>query len=1363
MADAQAQLVLKVNIQDLSKLKQVARQIDEIRKKSAGLGKMTTEVSKAKSAFTKMEKSTTTANQSMKKLGSSIKTVRQQVGMAQLAFKQWSDRMIYVQKRWLGFGKNIQWTGRQLSFGFTLPLVAASTMAVKTAMEIESSWIRVQKVYGDTIEESEKFAQVQRDILGPSVERLSMIFATHKKEVVDIMASWAAMGWTGKELAGIVQETMGFMVAGDIEAAEATEYLRSTVSIFNLTVKETHKALAQLNAIENATAAQMKDLGVAITKVGASARVANLDVAETAALIAQMRDAGVQASTAGQALKFIIARIGAPTKEAAEKVAAYSKAVGESTINMNGMRFQSKGFINRLKDLSETFVKLTDVQRINFAQAIVGKRQYSRFITVLEGITDETSAFSRAMEAALDPKIIERYEQEVATVLESAPAMWKRLKIAVENLGQSWGLIISQTLMPMVKWLIGLTMALRQLDPAVQKNVFIFGALIALLGPLLAYIGFVAQGVAVLALAFSSLSKALATNILLSTTLIATLLILFAAFKLNIGGMGDFVRGFIKNIKGLTFSLGKMGDVFNNSLTTMKEVAGQMDGLGEDMAEGLGDGLEDGLANFDNAALRSQMEQFGKTLQDDFLQGFSDVDLDVLNTAIGVVKQYYNDMISLNKMSVEEALKGIKDSVTDVAQAIASSKESGAVINLFDLLKDKIGSINAEMLQSVSAAQLKVGVLQDEFDVHKQIYEAARDEYNAQKDYIQFLSKTNKDISIEISTTEKKRMWEIKAKIKEVQKANLAEMQAEKRKALLLAKQVGKTKKELDGKEEELKIAKELLKIEQKIMQLRLGFLRAVNLSSTTGLDIGAAGMMAGASAALPNLDLAGIVAGASDFGGMSSDIGDNFKELTEKAKKLGDVVLWVGGVLAGAKIFKWLSALYNFKWASLLMNVGKLGILLTNLGVAAAVVGVTYIIKTVFEFWKGNQEITSNIDSALESTLTTMDNLRKMGDHQAAIKVGFEFSTQMTELDDALGGIQDSIKNGFLTGLAGAIGGFLIAGPPGALLGFAISATIPFMFDLIFDVSFTDFLVEFNKFNPVQIMIDALKKMPSINPFDYIFDMDKIQNQIVDSFRNLPSNLAWALSGVTGVIRDVFSDVSNFVSYKIPEIVRNIASWFGELPWRIANSIGDIGSAVWDKFSNMYGWFQTKIWQLMRDIGGWFSNLPQIIKENLWNIGNAIRSAFDSIYGNFQNWVWQLMRDIGSWFSNLPGMVSSSIRNTGGMLAERISNALWFQTGGIVPGGVSQSVPVIAHGREMILNRHQQSELFNLLDGQTQTSGMTSGGGGGGVNINNNFEFKVGNMIATPGEQRAFARLIEQTIQQDHNRRGPALNIRTI
>ena len=230
--------------------------------------------------------------------------------------------------------------------------------------------------------------------------------------------------------------------------------------------------------------------------------------------------------------------------------------------------------------------------------------------------------------------------------------------------------------------------------------------------------------------------------------------------------------------------------------------------------------------------------------------------------------------------------------------------------------------------------------------------------------------------------------------------------------------------------------------------------------------------------------------------------------------------------------------------------------------------------------------------------------------------------------------------------------------------------------------------------------------------------------------------------------------DIQNSVANTFDSVIL----FFAGLPEKIKNSMSNLGSVIWSPFANLYKGFQSKVWTLINDIASWFQNLPNYIVSALWNLPNAIWGKFASLYRNFQTKIWKLMDDIASWFSWLPDKIRSAISGVG-KLTDKIANAIFdsFQMGGIIPGNISQAVPIIAHGREMVLNMKQQSKLFDLLSGGIPLM-QPSAVAANQSEIHYHIEFKVGNMICSPAERRVFARSIQKSLEEDNRRIGPRL-----
>ncbi len=77
------------------------------------------------------------------------------------------------------------------------------------------------------------------------------------------------------------------------------------------------RTMDQLNSVENASVATMEQLSTTMDQFAASATIANMSIAEQAALAATLVESGESASKAGRSLRMMLARIGSDTGGAA--------------------------------------------------------------------------------------------------------------------------------------------------------------------------------------------------------------------------------------------------------------------------------------------------------------------------------------------------------------------------------------------------------------------------------------------------------------------------------------------------------------------------------------------------------------------------------------------------------------------------------------------------------------------------------------------------------------------------------------------------------------------------------------------------------------------------------------------------------------------------------------------------------------------------------------------------------------------------------------------------------------------------------------------------------------------------------------
>jgi TP901 family phage tail tape measure protein len=374
------------------------------------------------------------------------------------------------------FGKNLQWTGRQLEFNFTLPLLLAGGAATKWALANEKAMTQVRKVYGD-LGMSSGQVKKETDLLAHSFELLSNRFGVAQSKVIDIAAAWAAAGSSGVGLAKSVQNTLEVMNIGDMDAEKAVQSLITIQSLYKLNSDQLAQALGALNIIENETAIQFSGLIDVVSRAGGAARTAGIDINYLSSMAAALVPHAASASQAGNSLRTIISRITAPTQDSID----IFRKMG---IEVESTAWAMKSGEQRIDATAKAFAGLSQSQK-NVVASVIGSRwQVSRFAVLMEDIASGTGNFAKAQEASSDKvRNATVYQQELNAILNSTP---KRLEIMTNTMKNA----LTSAILPMMPAILGLVnritalaVGFSHLSPQTQQFIITILAMLALMGP----------------------------------------------------------------------------------------------------------------------------------------------------------------------------------------------------------------------------------------------------------------------------------------------------------------------------------------------------------------------------------------------------------------------------------------------------------------------------------------------------------------------------------------------------------------------------------------------------------------------------------------------------------------------------------------------------------------------------------------------------------------------------------------------------------------------------------------------------------------------------------------------------------------
>jgi TP901 family phage tail tape measure protein len=332
----------------------------------------------------------------------------------------------------INWGKNTQWAGRQLTVGLTVPLTIFGTVAAKMFMDVDKQLTRMVKVYGDATKGAVDSAQLEkvRSQVSALAQELAGSMGIAAAETAGIAADIAATGAEGEKLLASTREAMRLSVLGEVDRQEA---MRATLAIQSVFKKDTQgltESINLLNAVENQTSTTLNDLVEGIVKAGPVVEGLGGSIEDLAMMMVAMREGGIPAAEAANAIKSSLASLINPTKQT-------TQVLGDFGINIKEIVDQNAGdVIGTLVALQSAMSNLDDLSRQRSIEQIFGKFQFSRINALLSNIGRAGSQTQQVMEIAgmSTIQLAETAERELTALTESASMKFTR---AVEGLKAS--------------------------------------------------------------------------------------------------------------------------------------------------------------------------------------------------------------------------------------------------------------------------------------------------------------------------------------------------------------------------------------------------------------------------------------------------------------------------------------------------------------------------------------------------------------------------------------------------------------------------------------------------------------------------------------------------------------------------------------------------------------------------------------------------------------------------------------------------------------------------------------------------------------------------------------------------------------
>jgi len=430
--------------------------------------------------------------------GTNLSSFGAMTGAASLKLEDFSKTLTRNGDALIKWGKNAQWTGRQLQFAFTLPVLAAIGAGTHFFLQQEKQLTELRKVY-QVFGDGTRDLAAELKILDATATSLSNAWGVNRAEVAKVMSGFAEAGISGVALQKMTDLAIQTSIVSATDLETVTKNLISVQAIYGGSVDDTRKRLEKLNIIQTVTGITFAGLIDIITKAGSTAETAGSSFEELAAFGSALVPATGSATSAGNALRTILIRVVAP-------VTAGKKAFKELGIAIDSMGWKAKTGTERLKDIADRLKHFSPDAQIRIVKDIFGVFQANRALTLLKDIGDANGNVARSMkEVNAEGKATKLWTDQLAEVMRSDPKKFQQFWVMLQNalarivipmiplLGKLVGGIVQLVTWfasldeNTLKWVLGLALALAALGPVIKY----VGAFSTLLGVLFKIAGFV--------------------------------------------------------------------------------------------------------------------------------------------------------------------------------------------------------------------------------------------------------------------------------------------------------------------------------------------------------------------------------------------------------------------------------------------------------------------------------------------------------------------------------------------------------------------------------------------------------------------------------------------------------------------------------------------------------------------------------------------------------------------------------------------------------------------------------------------------------------------------------------------------------
>ena len=365
-------------------------------------------------------------------------------------------------------GNSIAGAGKKM-MGVTTIIGGVGVAAVKTAADFDSAMSQVAAVSGATGKDFDALRNKARE-MGAKTK----FSATEAAEAMNYMAM---AGWKTEDMLDGIEGVMNLAAASGEDLAATSDIVTDALTAFGLSAKDSGHFADILAAASSNANTNVSMMGETFKYCAPIAGALGFSAEDTAEAIGLMANAGIKSSQAGTALRTIMNNLAGDVKIS-------GKAIGDVTIATTNADSSMRDLSDILADCRSAFGNLTESEKAQAAESLVGKNAMSGFLALMNAGEDDIAKLSSAIDNCDGSA-----EKMAMTMQDNLAGQLTILKSQLQELAISFGDILMPAIRSIVSKLQGFVDKLNGMDEGTKRTIVTIALLVASIGPLLVIIG----------------------------------------------------------------------------------------------------------------------------------------------------------------------------------------------------------------------------------------------------------------------------------------------------------------------------------------------------------------------------------------------------------------------------------------------------------------------------------------------------------------------------------------------------------------------------------------------------------------------------------------------------------------------------------------------------------------------------------------------------------------------------------------------------------------------------------------------------------------------------------------------------------